>query len=99
MRPSESPLPASTVLGHVQDGVIVVDASVILPEGQVVRIEPLSEAATDVDSLRVDRVRQLQQLFAQWTEEDAKLSAEDADCLHNALEKHRGVGFRSPALD
>ena len=52
-----------------------------------------------MDSKRAERLRLLQQLFTQWTEEDAQLSDQDADRLDTALEPQRGVQFRSPTID
>lgn len=43
--------------------------------------------------------KRLQQFFGEWTEEDGRLSAEQADRLHAALEQSRGLCLRSPALD
>jgi hypothetical protein len=83
--------------GHVKNGVIVLDAQVNLDEGQAVRVEPLSNAP--LDAQRAERIRQLQQLFSAWTVEDGRLTDEEADRLRAALEQHRGLGFRSPALD
>jgi len=83
--------------GHVKNGVIVLDAQVVLDEGQAVRVQPL--ANTPLDAQQAERVLQLQKLFAEWTEEDSRLSDEEADRLHTALEQSRGLGFRSPALD
>jgi hypothetical protein len=95
MKTSTSPSPPS-YLGHVKNGVIVLEGNMRLNEGQAVRIEPLSQnAKADLDEEPAQRVRQLQQLFAEWTEEDGKLSAEQADCLHEALEQNRGVSLRS----
>jgi hypothetical protein len=37
-----------TVLGHVKNGVVVVDGPVILPEGAVVRLEVVGSAAPQV---------------------------------------------------
>jgi hypothetical protein len=90
------PLPQSYT-GHVENGVIVLDASIRLPEGQAVRVEPLNVLLTESD--RSDRVRQLKQLFHQWTEEDSNLSEEEADRLRVALEENGGLRFRSPDLD
>jgi hypothetical protein len=90
------PLPQSYT-GHVENGVIVLDAPIRLPEGQAVRVEPLNVVLTESD--RSDRVRQLKQLFHQWTEEDSNLSEEEADRLRVALEENRGLRFRSPDLD
>ena len=95
MKPSET-LP-QTYTGHVKNGVIVLDAPIALDEGLAVRVEPLTQPAFDAD--RAERVRQLQHLFAEWTEEDARLTDEEADRLRTALAQGRGFGFRAPTLD
>jgi hypothetical protein len=41
----------------------------------------------------------LQQLVAEWTQEDGRLADEAADRLHAALDQSCGLAFRSPALD
>lgn len=91
MNPFEALSAPSSLTGHVRNGVVILDAQITLTEGQAVRIEPLSDTA--------DRVLRLQQLFNQWTEEDAKLSPEEADRLHIALEQNRGLQFRTPELN
>lgn len=40
-------------------------------------------------------MRDLQNHFAHWTQEDSLLSLEDADRLHVALDQSRGLEFRS----
>lgn len=96
MKPSET-LSSPAYIGHVKNGVVVLDAQVSLTEGQAVRVEPLGKTQLELE--RAECVRQLQQLFTEWTEEDGKLSDEEADRLHAALEYSRGLGFRSPKLD
>ena len=49
-----------------------------------------------LDADRMERVRQLQSLFQQWTEEDALLSNEEADRLRLALNNSQGLQFRVP---
>lgn len=78
MSPTETLTAPSSLTGHVRNGVVILDAEITLSEGQVVRIEPLSDTA--------NRVLQLQLLFNQWTEEDAQLSPDEADRLRNSLE-------------
>lgn len=95
MKPTDNASQAYT--GHVKNGVIVLDGQVNLNEGQTVRVEPLAQGP--VDGERAERVRQLQQLFAQWTDEDGKLSDEEADRLRAALDQSRGLSLRSSALD
>jgi hypothetical protein len=95
MKPTE--ITSSPHFGHVKNGVVVLDTPLKLKEGQAVRVEPVEdEMERQADT---DRVRGLQQLFAEWTEEDAKLSNEEADRLHIALEQNRGLRFQSPTLD
>ncbi len=91
MRESESSAPAGSYIGHVKNGVVVLDMQVSLQEGQAVRVEPLEqEKPTHLNQERADRVRRLQQLFSEWTEEDAKLSDEDA-CLDRHVAARRGL--------
>jgi hypothetical protein len=98
-QPEDAPA-ATSYIGHVRNGVVVLDGPVTLREGQVVRVEPIGEKmGTPPDIERTDRVQQLQQLFAKWTEEDGELSDEEADGLRTALEQSRGLSFRSPKLD
>lgn len=97
MKPTEHPSSGASYIGHVKNGVVVLDVQVPFPEGQAVRVEPLTKA--NLDREREDRVRQLQHLFSEWTEEDGKLSDEEADRLRAALEVSRGLGFRSPGVD
>lgn len=100
MKPSETLSPASSYVGHVKNGVIVLDTVVPLTEGLAVRIEPLGhDASTSVRDGRADQLQRMQTLFAQWDEEDGKLSDEDADRLHIALQQNRGLSFRTPTLD
>lgn len=100
MKHSESPLPSSSHTGHVKNGIIILDGGISLQDGQAVRVEPLcKEPGVQVDAERAEQVRRLQQLFAEWTDEDSKLSEEEADRLHIALEQNRGLHFASPLLD
>ena len=86
-------------MGHVKNGIVVLDAPVALRDGQAVRVETVRQEVDRENMDRADRVRQLQQLFADWTEEDATLSDEEADRLHTALEHNRGLTLRSTMLD
>ena len=88
---------AQAYTGHVKNGVIVLDAHVILDEGQAVRVEPV--ANIPLDAQQAERVRELRQLFAEWTEEDGKLTEEEADCLHVALDRNVRLGFRRTPVD
>jgi hypothetical protein len=87
----------ASYIGHVKNGVVVLDSNVALKDGQAVRVEPLAATAPQQRE-PADLVRRLQQLLAEWTEEDGKLSDEEADRLHSALSQNRGLGFRSPML-
>lgn len=88
----ESITPVS-YLGHVKNGVVVLDTLMPFHEGQIVRVEPLKN---EIDQAKI---HQLEQLFALWTEEDARLSPEEADCLQNALANEPRLTLRSPNLD
>jgi hypothetical protein len=90
---------AGSFIGHVKNGVIVPDAYVPLREGQAVRIEPLGDGTPRPDKQSADRLHELQRLFAEWTQEDGKLSEQDADCLHTALEQNAGLDLHEPTLD
>lgn len=98
MKQSETQSSVSHV-AHVKNGVVVLDTQVVLNDGQAVRVEPLGPGTgMQFDIERADRLRQLQQLFAEWTVEDGKLSDAEADLLHAALEQNLGISFRSPTL-
>ena len=100
MKSSENSSSPASYIGHVKNGVVVLDAPFALNEGQAVRIDPLAQdKEKPLDAERAERVRQMQQLFAEWTEEDGRLTDEEADRLRTALERNRGLGFRSPTLD
>ncbi|MFL5330493.1 MAG: hypothetical protein ACJ8C4_16440 [Gemmataceae bacterium] len=88
------PMPATPQIGHVKNGVVVLDAPGALPEGQTVRVEPVPEAEAKVEAERRDRIQQLQQLFDEWTDEDGKLTDEEANRLRVALDDSRGLHFR-----
>lgn len=98
MKPSETLPPASYFVGHMRHGVVILDHPIPLPEGQPVRIEPLAPQAS-VDEARADQLRRMHTLFAQWDEEDSKLSDEEADRLRIALQQNRGLSFRTAQLD
>jgi len=94
MKKSEIHSSESSFVGHVKNGGVVFDPQLPLADGQAVRIEPLrQEAESQLDAEQIDRVGRLEGLFAEWTEEDGKLSDEEADRLQAALEQHRGLGF------
>jgi hypothetical protein len=93
-----SEITSASYIGHVKNGVVVLDSNVVLTDGQAVRVEPLPASAPQKHE-REDRVRRLQRVLAEWTEEDSKLSDEEADRLHSALAQNHGLSFRSPLLD
>jgi hypothetical protein len=97
MDQAERQPPPRSYTGHVANGVIVLDAEVRLAEGQAVRVEPMCAAPVDVE--RSERVRQLKQLFAQWTEEDGELPGDVADQLRIGLASNRGLRFRHPDVE
>ena len=100
MKNSEHSSPASSYAGHVKNGVIVLDVKIELQDGQPVRVEPLPPGKeAQIDTEFADQARRFQELFAQWTEEDGKLSDEEAGRLHTALNESRGLRFGSPTLD
>ena len=96
MKNADTPPSATSFIGHVKNGVVVLNTTVSLADGQAVRVEPLG---TGIDAARADRIRQMQQLFAEWNEEDGKLTDEEADRLHQALEQSHGLSFRPAAVD
>ena len=101
MTPSETLSPTPSYIGHVRNGIVVLDAQVSLVEGQAVRVEPLQAPSAEIGKLDAelsDRVQRLQQMFEEWTQEDGQLSDDEADRLHVALEANRGLEFRSPDL-
>ncbi len=53
-----------------------------------------TEIQPSPDPSRIERLKALHKLFEQWTLEDGQLSVEEADRLHLALEKDRGIQFR-----
>ena len=101
MNPYETLSPSPSYIGHVRNGIVVLDAQVSLIEGQSVRVEPLqvpSGATGKLDAELSSRVQRLQQMFEEWTQEDSQLTDEEADRLHVALEANRGLEFGSPDL-
>lgn len=100
MKNSESPQSVASYVGHIKNGVVVLDTAIPLRDGQAVRVEPLGDRAqSPLEADRANRLHRLQQLFTQWTEEDAQLPGEQADLLQHALEQNQGMRFRSPTLD
>jgi hypothetical protein len=101
MNPNEILSSGPSYVGHVRNGIVVLDTHVSLVEGQTVRVEPLSEPAEAerrLDAELAARVLRVQQLFEEWNQEDSQLSSEEADRLHVALEANRGLEFRPPDL-
>ncbi len=72
------------ILPHQNDG----------PSDRLSRMNP-SEIQPSPTSSQVERLQTLRQLFYEWTLEDRQLSLKVADRLHVALEKNRGLLFRS----
>ncbi len=100
MKTSESLPSATPLVGHVKNGVIIVDANITLVEGQAVRIEPLpQEADAQIGDERAEKLKRMQELFTQWDDEDSKLTDEEADRLQVALEQNPRLSFRIPKLD
>ena len=100
MKNSETSASASSYIGHVKNGVVVLDAHVDLADGQTVRVEPLGpEGTTLIRNERVAQLQQMQELFSQWDEEDSQISTDDAESFHNALKQNRGLCFRTPKMD
>jgi hypothetical protein len=96
--PTESP--ATEYLGHVKNGVVVLDTHVSLTEGQAVRVEPLQkEPATSISGERAEQLQRMKTLFAQWREEDSSLPDEEGDVLQNALQANRGLTFRTAHIE
>ena len=101
MNPSDTLSPSPSYIGHVRNGIVVLDAQISLIEGQAVRVEPLQVPSGATGKLNAElssRVQRLQQMFEEWTQEDGQLTDEEADRLHVALESNRGLEFRSPDL-
>ncbi|MGL6073162.1 MAG: hypothetical protein ACRC8S_03260 [Fimbriiglobus sp.] len=89
--------PATTYLGHVKNGVIILDAPASLTEGQAVRVEPLPKVQpTPISDERAEQLKRIQALFAQWREEDSSLSDEEGEALQEALRNNRGLSFETP---
>ena len=90
---------ASFYIGHVRNGVVVLDSDVpALPEGQTVRVEPVEDSDYFVERKRIDALCRLRILFKQWTDEDSLLLPDDSDQLRLALNQNKGLTFRRPGL-
>jgi hypothetical protein len=100
MKPSEIQAPAAGHIGHVKNGVIVVDKGVSLSEGQTVRIEPLTRdnegSAPDAHS---DQLSAMKALFSQWDLEDNQVPDETAAEFHKALAQNRGLRLHKPNVE
>ena len=101
MNPTETASAPSSYTGHVKNGVVVLDTGIPFSEGQAVRVERLTprDDVSAADGERAELLARMKQAFDTWTEEDSKLSDEEADRLHIALEQNRGLSFRTPTLN
>jgi hypothetical protein len=97
MKQSNTSSTGPSYVGHVQNGVVVLDVAAHLAEGLTVRVQPLGLDVSRDDE-RSARVSELRRLFDAWTEEDGKLNDAQAGCLSEALEASRGLQFRSADL-
>jgi hypothetical protein len=97
MNSSEHPSPSRSYIGHIKNGVVVLDGDVPLSEGQSVRVEPIDERPGAAPTL--ERAREVQRLFNEWTDEDGRLPSEEADRLEMALGENMGFELRSPSVD
>ena len=101
MNPAETLSPVPSYVGHVRNGLVVLDADASLIEGQAVRVEPLqvpSAEAGRMDAELSARVQKMRTIFEQWTQEDSQVSPEVAEEFHRALETNRGLEFQTPNL-
>lgn len=91
--------PPTTYLGHVKDGVIILDTQVVLAEGQAVRVEPVREVGpTSGSAERDQQLQAMKNIFTQWDEEDRSLTDEEAERLQIALACSRGLSLRVPEI-
>ena len=58
-----------------------------------------SETPASPTPSRIEQLKKLREFFEQWTQEDRQLSLEEADRLHVALGRNRGLRFRSLDLN
>ncbi len=100
MKQSEN-LPSGTPLvGHVKNGVIIVEGNAAFVEGQAVRIEPLPRETTlPTAEACEEKLNRMESHFAQSDEEDSKITDEEADRLRVALQQNPRLSFRIPKLD
>lgn len=99
MNPLETASAPVAYTGRVKNGVVVLDAQISLSEGQEVRVEPVQPKSPAVSEARTAQVEAMKRMFAEWDEEDSKLSDEEADRLHVALQQSPRLTFRTPKLD
>ena len=97
MTSTEALSPATSYIGHVRNGVVILDRDASLSEGQAVRVEPLATQATS-DADRLNRLQKMRNLFEQWTEEDRRLTPDAADRLLATLDQNQGLEFRVPKV-
>ncbi len=89
----------TSITGRVQNGVVVLDNPASLPEGQSVRVEPIGVVSREQsDAERAELLLKMKALFAEWNEEDSKLTDEEASYLTIALEESR-QRYRTPSAD
>jgi hypothetical protein len=80
----------TSFIGHVRNGVVALKGAVSLADGQSVRVELPGGGTGDRNKADGgDRVRQLQLLFADWTEEEGKLADEEVDRFRVALDRNQ----------
>jgi hypothetical protein len=97
MDTSHTQPPAPSYIGHVKNGVIVLDGKAPLTEGQTVRVEPLDQRAGGEQAEDwAESIRELRRLFDEWTDEDGRLPDENTDRLQEALDQSRGLTLQSP---
>lgn len=83
-----------TYLGHVKNGVIVLDAPATLGEGTPVRVESLAGARIDAEKQhRGEHYRALLQRLQEWNREDADEEGRLGDVLQTELAADRGIRF------
>lgn len=80
-----------TLLGHVKNGVVVLDTQVNLEEGTPVRVETL---VGDEQQRRAERYQQLLRRLNEWNEQDAANDGHLGDVLQEGLAADHGIRFR-----
>jgi hypothetical protein len=94
MNTTENKSSAMSSDGSTGKGAMVMGTPTACSEQQPNRIEVVPSGIC-VDAQLAERIRSLQRLFAEWTEEDGKLRNEDADVLGVALDASHGLGFHA----